>query len=299
MKQNKNEEKEIPEKTESNLEWLDNLHEKSEVLADLVAVVLGIKDEYDDNTYFLANSIKAISSQIYKSLTEKLKFPSIYKCDKYNKTITHNIPDHYLNESCISSIIKNWKSQNKIKYNEKINCCLSVDALFFNPEIIISKNNVISGMKLSLEDVQKLPENASEIFSENPELFESFLRYNKNKINRTGFVFQIQPLNIKYPCFVCYIIPSTTGKANREIIEKLQLIKNIAKQHKIYIKSFAFDGDNCYNELHNQYYRSYINNLINKLDIKLIKRSKVMRVVSDLQYSSKSGKRHKIGKSTF
>lgn len=214
-------------------------------------------------------------------LTESLTFPSVYKCEKYIKSIPNNIPVYYLDESCIFNIIKNWKSKNNIKSNTIIQCCLSVDALFFNPEITISPDNEISGMNLKISDVQKLPEKVSYIFSENPELFESFLRYHKKEINRASFVFQIQPFNIIYPCFVCHIFPFTTGKANSEIIEKLNLIKKIAKQLKIYIKTYAFDGDNCYNKLHNQYYGTFINYLMNKLNLKLNKKCKVMRVVCD------------------
>ncbi|KAK8877866.1 hypothetical protein M9Y10_004629 [Tritrichomonas musculus] len=58
-------------------------------------------------------------------------------------------------------------------------------------------------------------------------------------------------------------------------------IKNIAKAHKILIKSFAFDGDGCYNSLHRNYYQSYINTILKKPIIPIIKKFQVQRVSTD------------------
>ncbi|KAK8899063.1 hypothetical protein M9Y10_001362 [Tritrichomonas musculus] len=263
-------------------EMMNQLKEKFPVLTDLVLYALKMKKQYDDFTFVFANSIKTSSPKIYNMLIEKLGFPSTYKCDKYTPPINTGIAEYYLDDSRIPEIIQKWKKQNNLKSHDEIQACLSVDALFFTPDIHITYENEVSGMLLNKKDIQKLPLHVSEIFLQNPRLFESFLNFNKNKIIRCAFVFQIQPFRVDLPTFTCHIIPTTSGKSNDDIVKMLINIKNIANNHKIFIKTFAFDGDGAYNELHKQYYKSYFNYTLKNNYIKIVSKSKVYRVVCDM-----------------
>lgn len=111
--------------------------------------------------------------------------------------------------------------------------------------------------------------------------FQTFLNLNWHKIIKSGFVFQIQPYDCKYKPFVIHIFPSSNGKASQEIIDKLFKIKNLAKNRIIIIiKTFAFDGDNAYKNLHLNYFKSYATFLVNSNNFFNLK-TKVMHVVSD------------------
>lgn len=139
----------------------------------------------------------------------------------------------------------------------------------------------MSGIILTEEEKAKLPPKSARLFHDNPDILKSFLRYYRKKIIRSGFVFQIQPYSTSYSTFVVHVIPSPTGKGNGDITEMLENIKSTANMHKILIQTLAFDGDGCYNLLHQMYYDSYINDVFINSRIKIIQKSKVMRVVTD------------------
>ena len=92
--------------------------------------------------------------------------------------------------------------------------------------------------------------------------------------------FKIQPYNIQYKTFVVHIFPSVNGKGSQEIIDMLFKIRNLAKNRRVCIKSFAFDGDSSYRQLHMNYFKSYINVLINTNKF-INLGTKIMRVTSD------------------
>lgn len=134
-------------------EIMNQLKEKFHVLTDLVLYSLKMNKQYDDYTYVFANSIKSSSHKIYNMLIEKLGFPSIYKCDKYTPPIITGIAEYYFDDSRIPEIIQKWKKQNNLISHDEIQACLSVDALFFTPDIQITYENEVSGMLLNKKDI--------------------------------------------------------------------------------------------------------------------------------------------------
>ena len=251
------------------------------IMADSIENKLKMKKDYSEHTYHFANCIRSKSPSIFSLIQKEFGLPSEYKLKKHSKLADMNFADYYEDQSKIEDIISRWKSDHFLKQHEIIHACLSVDALFFNPQVEITYENNVYGMILDEDEVAKLPEHASQVFNENPDIFESFLQHYKKKVVRSGFVFQIQSLSIELPTFVVHIIQSTTGKADQTIVDMLKTIKAIAKEHKILIRSFAFDGDSFFNELHDIYYKSYISKVINNSTIPLIKKSFVNIVVTD------------------
>lgn len=69
------------------------------------------------------------------------------------------------------------------------------------------------------------PDNCFEYFSQNPDSLQTFINLNWNQIIKAGFVFQIQPFNIKYDSFIAHIRPTANGKASDDIIDLLHEIK--------------------------------------------------------------------------
>ena len=99
-----------------------------------------------------------------------------------------------------------------IKGNDVVEACLAVDALYFKPDIKITIDNCIKGSAFtqSLQDL--LPENSFNYFTQNPQSLHNFILLNYDKIIKAGFVYHIQPYNIKYNSFVVHIKPTPNGK---------------------------------------------------------------------------------------
>ena len=262
-------------------EFITEIEKHYPIVADLVRHILKIGKDFDKKTYQFASSIHIFSPKLHKLMVKEIGLPSQCKCEKFQHLSEMIISNFYLDQSKIGEIIHQYKIDNKLLQHEELHCCLSVDALFFTPEVKISPKNEINGMLLSEEDMSKLPFNSAKLFNSNPDLFESFLRYYHKKIIRSGFVYQIQPYSIKCPTFVVHIIPSASGKGNEDIVEMLKQIKIIAKKYKVLIQTFAFDGDKCFNLLHQLYFTSYFDFILKNSQIRIIQRSPVIRVVTD------------------
>ena len=105
---------------------------------------------------------------------------------------------------------------------------MAVDALFFKPDIKVSVNGVQGFSKEILVDKKTFSS-----FQANIEYFIKFVRNNWDKVIRSGYVFQINPLCFGYKPIVIRIYPSSNGKANNKIISKLYEIKNILSNFRI------------------------------------------------------------------
>lgn len=119
-------------------------------------------------------------------------------------------------------------------------------------------------MELPIKKLNELPENFISSFQKDPNLFEAFICKNKKYIIRSAFVFQIQVLDENLPTFVIHIRPTFNGKANSQINDLYKYFNNVAKNHNIIIRSYAFDGDGGYKVLHETYYQSYISNILSR-----------------------------------
>ena len=143
---------------------------------------------------------------------------------------------------------------------------MSVDALFFHPEIKINECLDVTGMELSNAVKKKLNKKLFLQFCKEPNFFAEFIQKHSNCIKRAAFVFQIQPYRAELPTFVIHLKHTINGKANSEIINLLYVISDICKCHNIVIKSWCFDGDTGYKQLHGIYYFIYYSTLLKKTD---------------------------------
>ena len=236
--------------------------------------------DYLPETIALALEIKTLSPKVYSLLEKQLNFPKErYIEDIFNKTIG-NLPKDLTNLECINKIVENYKKKAEISASDPIDACLAVDAICFSADVKITENCEVYGIEID-ESMQKFtPDNLFSLFTENPDVLEKFINLNYESMIKSAFVFQIQPYNIKMKPFIVHIYPSANGKANETIVSILSKIREEVKKRRINIKSYAFDGDNAYLELHKIYYESYIHSIIQKETIN-IKKTQVIRTVSD------------------
>ena len=169
-----------------------------------------------------------------------------------------------LNLEKLTEMLVQYKMENGISGQDTIYCTLAVDALYFRPDIKISPKGVegfSKDIEISKKDFNK--------FANDIEYFMSFLKANWKDIIRSGFVFQMNPLDVSYKPIVVFIYPSKNDKANNSIIQKLYEIKSILHNHRIETVSFSFDGDNAYKNLNLSFFESLINRMIKQNTIPL------------------------------
>ena len=215
-----------------------------------------------DEILQMSLQINSYSSISYSLLASKLPFPPKSRVDKITHEITNKIPSQLRNLGNLSNIIDIWKENNRIPKSLTIHACLAVDAIYFTPNVEISKDSVINGMIFSKDDEILISKNIFKTFYEKPKEFQNFLSLNANKIIKAAFVFQVQPYNPIYNNFIIHIKAACNGKANDDIVFTLNYIKDHLKNRNITVLTFAFDGDSAYSNLHNEYFNSYITFII-------------------------------------
>ena len=190
------------------------------------------------------------------------------------------IPDLLLNVDRVNEVVDIWKSKHFVPSRVSIDACLAVDALYFKPDAEITVENCISGTAFPNELKNAMPVNPFKFFTEDPNSLQNFLELNWDKIIKAGFVFQVQPYNVLRKPFIVHVKPSANGKANEEIVALLHQIRRELKNRRINIKSYAFDGDSAYRQLHIMYYESYIHAVLSNNEMNS-KFTKNLRIVSD------------------
>lgn len=163
------------------MEIISEIEKKYPIVADLVKNILKIEKKFAETTYEFASTVKFVSPRLHKIMVKEMGLPSEYNITKFQNSSEMIISKFYLDQSKIGEIIRQYKIDNKILQHYELHSCLSVDALFFNPEVKISPKNEACGILLSEQEMSRLPSNAASLFNSMPDLFESFLRYYHKK----------------------------------------------------------------------------------------------------------------------
>ena len=130
---------------------------------------------------------------------------------------------------------------------------------FFIPNLKVGLDGIVSGMVNDLTIEKK----EFSLFSRDLNSFVNFIIANWNKIIKSGFVFQLNPLHSQFKPIVLHIKATSTGKANEEIISLLYQIRSILRNYRIEVISFSFDGDNAFKKLNENFFNSYFKRMIN------------------------------------
>ena len=250
------------------------------ILQDILEHANGSPSDFTNETYELALKIKAASPKAYTILSEHLCLPTLSQVERKLKEAIGNIPEKLTDINYVCDLVNLWKEKNGISKSENIDACLAVDALYFKPDFKITEDDCVSGYGITDELKKTLPSGTFKLFDKSPSALQAFLELNWDRIIKAGFVFQIQPYNVLYKPFVFHIKPSPNGKASEEIVELLQTIREKVLNRRICIKSFAFDGDNAYKQLHLMYFESYIHEVI-KANQMNTSYTNNLRIVSD------------------
>ena len=249
------------------------------ILNDLLLHSQSKNEQYSPELLSLAMEIQTIAPKAYSKLVKRLHFPNEKVINRTIEEIVGDLPGSLTNIENAGTLIDMFRSRNNINKSQNVDVCLAVDALTFTPDVQIKPNGEIIGMNDQAAK-RSISKKCHSVFANDTSEFEKFLKLNSDQLIKAGFVFQIQPYNIMLKPFVIHVHPTVNGKSNDKIVSLLHQIRKIAKNRNITVKSFAFDGDNAYSELHKIYYESYIHKAIKEHTISF-DRTRTIRVVSD------------------
>ena len=266
-------------KKQKEMDFGDEFKDNNKILLDL------LQNEHVEYPFFipetlsLSNELYSMCPKAYDIICKWLPFPKESYVRSYQNAQLRDIPNMLTDCTMVKDIVNHYKTIVDIKKSDKLTACLAVDALYFSPDIKIDENNIIQGFIFSEDEKANLPKNLNKKFVKQPKLFEAFVsRYFRNII-KAGFVFHLQVYDANFPTCVIHIVPSIDGKSNQKIVDLLKYFRNELKDLNIIIKSFAFDGDNAYAQLHSNFYFSYIYSSIEKRTFSY--HASVIRAVSD------------------
>ena len=249
---------------------------EDDLLSDLINHTGDTKEPYTSELIALAMEIQALSPKIYSLLVKKLHFPNESYINSIINDIISDIPDNLTDIDKAAELISLYREKNELKGSDSIDACLAVDAIAFTQDVKVSADGKITGLKQETSSSKLF-----KMFTKDVTQFQKFLDANSEDLIRAGFVFQIQPYDVRLEPFIIHVEATVNGKANQKIVEILHEIRKICKNRNIKIRSYAFDGDTAYYELHKIYYQSYINKAIEEHSISF-DRTRTIRTVSDL-----------------
>ena len=159
--------------------------------------------------------------------------------------------EQLINLDNLKATVENYRKQNNV--DGKIKAILATDAVSLTPEIGISKKGLVTG--LLQEEILKQSE--MRILERKFKKFEEYCKSKKDVTITDAFIYHVQPVNSTLRSFVCYIHPSTQGKATDREVELLRTITKKLELEDFEIIGFVFDGDTTYSALHKTYFDEY------------------------------------------
>lgn len=193
----------------------------------------------------LSIGLALISIAAYAYLKKYLYWPHERTVQRWISNEIKDQNDSQFDLANVDKLIENYITENKINDDQHFKVILAVDAFSVKPNLIVEENGIIRGTindeRISIEKVQLFKQCILE--------FEKFSKERKKTVIRDTFVFLVQPLESKYPCFILHLSASTQGKATNQEIEILIYLIEKLNSFKITVVGLGFDGDTTYSKL--------------------------------------------------
>jgi hypothetical protein len=155
----------------------------------------------------------------------------------------------------INLLIDIWREANGISGSVAfISAIPSVDAVAFRPTITIDENRKVE----SLDGIHQL--DAPYIFTQfvwNPCAFHNFVMQHFDRAYSSLFVYQIQPIDSRFTCCLAHATAAISGKGNEGTVVTLEAIAAKLMNAGFTVLGYAFDGDSCFNSLHDGFQNAW------------------------------------------
>jgi hypothetical protein len=171
------------------------------------------------------------------------------------------VSDALQNSDRIGELITIWEKSTPSISSSHRDVILSVDAVAFRPLVTVSEDGEVHGLKnlTRLEDPDIFAH-----FLRDPPAFAHFLQTHWKQAYSNLFAFHLQPVDPDLPCCVIHVYPARNGKGNPETVRKLlELRDKLETQFGFKVRGLAFDGDSCWNGLHDAFADEWKTLLVN------------------------------------
>jgi hypothetical protein len=85
----------------------------------------------------------------------------------------------------------------------------------------------------------------------NPSAFRDFVMEHFEQAYSSLFVYQVQPVDPRLTCYRVHTTAAINGKGDERIIIALEVIATQLRESLFTVLGYVFDGDLCFNRLHN------------------------------------------------
>ena len=175
-------------------------------------------DESIESIINIALRIHSVSAKAYSILVEELNFPSIHIVRyRFEKSIS-NFPEKLIHLENVNDVVQIEKEKKGISKIVPFDSSLSVDAIYFTPDVSITDEAILTGIEFGESGGVVIPPNIFKIFANDMTVFDNFLHLNSCNVVKAWIVFQIQPKNAKFKTFIVHILPSSNGKSNENVV---------------------------------------------------------------------------------
>ena len=235
-----------------NYQTIDNFRNLSPIIQQRASIAEEIyrlstkpskKMSYTQILMIFCSSLFLISSSSYLLLTKVFHLPSTRTIERFIFKTKAYVGNMQRDISLVPELIDMYKKRESI--SEQLHAVISVDALFFDKKIFAKADGTIEGIMKPI-NAQKF-----EYFINSIDNFEEFVGANWNITINSAFVFYLQPLEAKHKNILLHFHPSTSGKANKEIISTLLKLKESLETKNVSVVAFSADGDSAYAPLIN------------------------------------------------
>jgi hypothetical protein len=209
---------------------------------------------YSRDTTIWARKIYDISQSAWEVVRKVLPLPSNRVLKSAFAQVGCTVSQAPLDINEVGTILDLWtRSSPGIGFNTEI--VISVDTVAFRPMIVIHEGGTIEGLN-------RTNETAVNLFDKlmgQPQAFAAFLKQHGADAYSALFVFQIQSIDPSFHHSVNHIFRAVHGKGNLEIVSQLFELKDtLQKRFTLAVCDLAFDGDSCFNAIHRDFYRIWI-----------------------------------------
>jgi hypothetical protein len=180
--------------------------------------------------------------RILPLLSERLLQERFMNCQLHIRHALTDIED-------MDFLIEIWREANgSEQVMGSIPVILSVDAVAFRPRITIDENEKVEGLErfTQLEAPYILSQ-----FVLNPCTFRDFVMEHFKQAYSSLFVYQVQPVDPRLTCCLVHATAAIHGKGNESTTVALEAISTQLRERLFTVLEYAFDGDQCFNRLHN------------------------------------------------
>lgn len=139
----------------------------------------------------------------YRLLKSQMTIPAESTIHLHAQKFLLNNSEYILKIENLTHLLNAYRKNLNISDSYRVDGIISVDAVSLFPYHKFLNNNTLSGFLFN----ENFSTDFSKDFQTSYSLFENYLFNNSNKTIKAGFVYQFQPLNLKYPVFLIHLFP--------------------------------------------------------------------------------------------